>query len=37
LILIKKDFDKDFGELNITFHILDKATGSEFMPRQIIT
>lgn len=34
---MKKDLDKDYGELNITFNILGKATTSGYMPRQIIT
>lgn len=37
LILIKKDIDQDYGELNITFNILGKATNSGYLPRQIIT
>jgi hypothetical protein len=37
LILIKKDLEADYGELNITFNILGKATNSGYMPRQIIT
>lgn len=37
LVLMKEDFEKDFGELNITFNILGKATSAGYMPRQIIT
>lgn len=37
LILIKKDLNQDYGELNIVFNILGKATDSGYMPRQIIT
>ena len=37
LILMKRDIEKDYGELNITFNILGKATTSGYMPRQIIT
>lgn len=37
LVLIKKDLEKDYGNFDIVFNILDKATTSGYMPRQIIT
>lgn len=37
LILIKKNINEDYGDLNIVFNILGKATSAGYMPRQIIT
>lgn len=37
IVLIKKNLDEDYGQLNIVFNILGMATTSGYMPRQIIT